>query len=240
MTMLVAPGALLRVATWNIHDARGADGRRDLERVAGVLGQVRAPLVGLQEVRCGSGGCDAAMLAERYGYRWRAIQTRRHADVEHGNALLTTLPIIATRVHDLSVGRREPRAALEADLLWQGQPLRVLVTHLGLRAGERRRQVERLLAELPNGDRAPTILLGDINEWWLWGRPLRWLHRRFGTSPSLRSYPARLPLFALDRVWVSPPWAVSAMDTVADPAARTASDHLPVIATLEAPAIGHR
>jgi len=222
----------LRVATWNIHDARGADGQRDLARVGDVIGQLDAPLVGLQEIRCGSGACDVAVLARQHGYHWHAIETRRHADLEHGNALLTTLPVSSTRVHDLSVGRREPRAALEAELTFHGRRLRVVVTHLGLAAGERREQVERLLVRLPRDDGAVTILLGDINEWWLWGRPLRWLHRRFGASPSLRTFPARLPCFALDRIWVSRPWSVAAVGTLHVPAARTASDHLPLVATL--------
>lgn len=225
-------GPVLRVATWNIHDARGRDGKRDLGRVAEMLGQLRAPLVGLQEVRCGSDGCDAAYLARQHGYHWHATETWRHGDAQYGNALLTTLPVESTQVHDLSIGRREPRAALEVHPTWQRQCLRVVVTHLGLRAGERRQQVERLLARLPPDDKRITILLGDINEWWLWGRPLRWLHRRFGASPSLRTYPARWPLFALDRVWVSPPSLVSAVSSLQAPAARTVSDHLPVVATL--------
>jgi endonuclease/exonuclease/phosphatase family metal-dependent hydrolase len=222
----------LRVATWNIHDARGRDGKRDLDRVAEMLGQLRAPLVGLQEVRCGSEACDAATLARQHGCHWHAIETWRHDDAQYGNALLTTLPAERTQVHDLSVGCREPRGALEVHIPWQGQRLRVVVTHLGLRAGERRTQVERLLARLPPDDGSITILLGDINEWWLWGRPLRWLHRRFGASPSLRTYPARWPLFALDRVWVSPPWRVAAVSSLQAPSARTVSDHLPVVATL--------
>jgi len=151
--------------------------------------------------------------------------------IEHGNVLLTSLPVLGVRRHDLSVVGREPRAALEVDLAWQGSRLRVVVTHLGLAAHERRVQVERLLALLPR-DQAITVLLGDINEWWLWGRPLRRLHRRFGSSPSVRTYPARLPLFALDRIWVSPPWAVTALDTLVGPATWSASDHRPVIATL--------
>jgi endonuclease/exonuclease/phosphatase family metal-dependent hydrolase len=31
----------LRVATWNIHNARGTDGRRDLGRIAVVIEQLR-------------------------------------------------------------------------------------------------------------------------------------------------------------------------------------------------------
>jgi len=229
---------LLRIATWNIHDAKGSDGRRDLARVAQVIGQLHAPLVGLQEVSCGPGdACDVAELASSNGYRWHAVPTfqRRHTDLTHGNALLTTLPVDEIRIHDLSVPGREPRGALEARVRWGSQRLRVVVTHLGLRAGERRRQVERLLGVITDDDVAATILLGDINEWWLWGRPLRWLHRRFGASPALRTFPARAPLFALDRIWVHPPRALAGVERVAAGGSPHASDHLPLVATVRVP-----
>ncbi|MEO8212288.1 MAG: endonuclease/exonuclease/phosphatase family protein [Myxococcales bacterium] len=233
----------LRVATWNIHDARGADGRRDLDRVARVIADLDAPLVGLQEVACGpTDACDVARLAAGNGYRWHAIPTRGHADLQHGNALLTTLPVEDVRIHDLSYPGREPRGALEAKVIWRAMRLRVVVTHLGLRAGERRHQVERLLSVISDDDVDATILLGDINEWWLWGRPLRWLHRRFGFSPAVRTFPARLPLLALDRIWVHPHQSLTTVTRVNTPGARRASDHLPLLATLRlsGPAPGRR
>ena len=51
----------------------------------------------------------------------------------------------------------------------------------------------------------PTLLMGDLNEWYLWGRPLRWLHSHFREMPAApRTFPAHRPVFALDRIWVSP------------------------------------
>ena len=46
---------------------------------------------------------------------------------------------------DLTVYRREPRGALDVDLDIDGRTVRVVVTHLGLLPGERRKQVRRLL-----------------------------------------------------------------------------------------------
>ena len=187
-------------------------------------------------MRCGPGEiCDVAYLATSNGFQWRASPTRGHADVQHGNALLTTLPVDQVLVHDLSIGAHEPRGALEVHVRWGEHRLRVVVTHLGLRAGERRQQVERLLSLIPDDDVAATVLLGDINEWWLWGRPLRWLHRRFGVSPGVRTFPARAPLFALDRVWVHPQQGLANVARVARSDARHASDHLPLVATLSLP-----
>lgn len=227
---------VVRVATWNIHDAIGRDGRRDGARVARVIAALDAPIVGLQEVACSSGdGCDIEALAAATGRQWRAIPTHGRADVERGNALLTSLPIAGVRFHDLAIVGREPRAALQVDLVLDGRRLRVVVTHLGLRAGERRRQVARLLAFVRDDDVDGTLLLGDINEWFMWGRPLRWLHRRFGSHRAPRSFPSGLPVLALDRVWAHPRGSVTHIGAIRDGEAREASDHLPVVATFRLP-----
>jgi len=222
----------LRVATWNIHDAKGTDGLRSLERIAHVLGQIKAAVVGLQEIGCGSDDCDVAHLAKQYGYHWAAVPTVGAKNACRGNALLSKLPIEDVRIHDLSHKRREPRAVLEAHLAWGPSRLRVMVTHLGLRAGERRFQVSRLLGSFRLAVPATTILLGDINEWWLWGRPLRWLHRQFGASPAVRTFPAWAPLLALDRIWVHPQQALVQISALHTREWRGASDHLPVVATI--------
>ena len=236
ITEIATIDAPLRVATWNVHDAVGSDGRRDVERVARVIGQLNASIVGLQEIACGPGdACDLAYLATVNGYRWHALPTRGHAERQHGNALLSRFPVEAVKFHDLSMHGREPRGALEARVACGAHRLRVVVTHLGLRAGERRRQVERLLTLISDDDVALTILLGDINEWWLWGRPLRWLHRRFGASPAVRTFPARAPVLALDRIWVHPRHALIGVSSLASGDARHASDHLPMAATLRLP-----
>lgn len=228
-------GDTLRIATWNIHDAVGGDGRRDVARVARVIGALDAPLVALQEVSCAgpAGACDVAALGRTNGLTWSSVTTRAFGDWKHGNALLSALPLDDVRTHDLSVPHREPRAALEVTVRWGERRVRVVVTHLGLRAGERRQQVQRLLSIVGDDGADATVLLGDINEWWLWGRPLRWLHRRFGISPTLRSFPARAPLLSLDRIWAHPRGALAGVTVVRTPDARAASDHLPVVATLQ-------
>jgi endonuclease/exonuclease/phosphatase family metal-dependent hydrolase len=79
------------------------------------------------------------------------------------------------------------------------------------------------------------VLLGDLNEWLLWGQPLRWLHAYFKETPAPATFPARFPLFALDRVWVRPRSALVHLAANASELARRASDHLPITAVLECP-----
>lgn len=100
----------------------------------------------------------------------------------YGNAVLSRYPLLAIRNIDLSFGLREPRDALDADLGCHGHPLRIVATHLGLSPAERRAQIRRLL-EVFDTDEMPIVLLGDMNEWFVWRRPLRMLksqapHRR--------------------------------------------------------------
>ncbi len=82
-------------------------------------------------------------------------------------------------------------------------------------------------------DRA--VLMGDLNEWFLWGRPLRHLHRHFDPTRAIATFPAGRPVFALDRVWTHPGSMLEDLRAHATPLARVASDHLPLVATLSFP-----
>src|ERR1044071_333992 len=62
-----------------------------------------------------------------------------------GNALPTRGKVLDVRRLALGYGKREPRNALDVDLEVGGGKLRVIVTHLGLFAAERRWQVRKLL-----------------------------------------------------------------------------------------------
>jgi endonuclease/exonuclease/phosphatase family metal-dependent hydrolase len=221
----------LRVASYNLHGCVGGDGRRDPLRVAQVIAELGCDTVGMQEVY----GLDE--LARATGMR--AVSGPQH--VWHGrhvgNALLTRRKVLASRHYDCSWQGCEPRSLLDVELDVDGAPLRVLVAHFGLGASERRFQVRklvRLLHETPKAERA--VVLGDINEWLPLARPLRWLHDQLGHSPGVRSFPARWPLFALDRVWVRPHGSLLAVQAYRSPQARIASDHLPMRAMVAASA----
>jgi endonuclease/exonuclease/phosphatase family metal-dependent hydrolase len=226
------PGGVFVVASYNIHQCVGLDGHRDVSRIARVLGGLNAQLIGLQEVGTdfneGRKSSQMEYLARATGMQAIPGHTLDRQTGPFGNVLLTRWHVLDSRLLDLSVPGREPRGAIDADLMIEGRPVRVVVTHLGLRAAERRYQVRRLLEELSKGQNRYIIVLGDINEWILRSRPLRWLYTRFGTPPAPRTYPSWLPLFALDRIWVLPREVLLEVRAHAKPLARIASDHLPV------------
>ena len=108
-----------------------------------------------------------------------------------------------------------------------------MATHLGLRPAERREQVQQLLHLFREHPHDPSVLLGDLNEWFLWGRPLRRLHRHFRHTPSPATFPSGMPFLALDRIWAHPRTMLRKLTVHRTPTARAASDHLPLVATLE-------
>ncbi|HEX6692881.1 MAG TPA: endonuclease/exonuclease/phosphatase family protein [Burkholderiales bacterium] len=219
----------LRVASYNVHGCVGCGNVRDVERIAAVIGELGCDTVGLQEVY------DAPQIAARTGFSLVEGTPHKWHDRHVGNALLTRRKVLAVRHHDWTWTGHEPRAALDVDLEVGGDPVRVIVTHLGLKPAERRFQVRKILELLKNTSADDRIVvLGDINEWLPLGRPLRWLNELLGHSPAQRSFPARWPLFALDRVWVRPRHALLAFGAHRSPLAALASDHLPVKAIVAA------
>lgn len=226
------------VASYNIHGGIGIDGHFVPKRVCEVINELRADLIALQEVESRGTGFDMLrFLSHHTGLHAIPGPTLVRDDGDYGNALLTRYPPVSVRHIDLSVKGCEPRGAIDAQLecnaIESGKfALRVIATHLGLRPGERRWQVRRLLTALAEAPAQPTVLLGDVNEWFLWGRPLRWLHAYFERAPHVSTFPSRLPFLALDRIWTSPRAHLVAVTSHRSPLARLASDHLPLLARM--------
>lgn len=226
------------IASYNVHRCIGSDGVHDPDRVAAVLGELQADVIGLQEVVSGpesEGGVDeVSYLARAGGFGWVRGPTMRGPAGRYGNALLTRLRVLDARLHDLSQQDREPRGAIDVVLAHERMRLRVVATHLGLLAPERSAQCQRLLEHLAAWHAVDvSVLLGDFNDWWTPAHGLDALHAHFGATPALRSFPAKAPLLPLDRIWVKPSSAVLQLRAHRSPLARRASDHLPVRAVVD-------
>jgi endonuclease/exonuclease/phosphatase family metal-dependent hydrolase len=224
----------IRIASYNIHQCVGMDARRDPGRIAGVLREIDADIIGLQEVdaRPGHGHDSEQMdfLAQSLGFTAIAGPTLIRHDGTYGNALLTRGQVRDVRYIDLTYHGREPRGAIDAEIQMDGAVLHVIATHLGLLPSERRWQVQRLLTALETPRAQAVVVCGDINEWFAVGRPLRWMHERLGRAHTVRTFPAWCPVFALDRIWVWPRATLLGTRAHRSPLARLASDHLPCVA----------
>lgn len=221
----------LRLVTWNVHGCVGVDGKENPGRVAEIINQLAPDVIGLQEMR------ELALpaIAARTGLQAVAGVTRPEGEGQFGNALLTRLEVVTVDRHDVSVARHEPRGVLDVKLRHQvgGETIRVVVTHFGLKAQERRRQAE-LLLDLVQAPGAPLlVVLGDFNEWRPFARTLHRLNSHLGPAAGVRSFPSPFPFLRLDRIWVSPRAALQQVKAWRGPGVWRVSDHLPVTATVD-------
>jgi endonuclease/exonuclease/phosphatase family metal-dependent hydrolase len=245
---------VLRVATYNIHKGvRGVGPRKRLEihNLGLAIEALDADLVALQEVRLYNQrdalrfertllgwpeqGQAEFLAPEGYETAYRSNAFTRHG--EHGNALLARWPIGDVGHHDVSDHRFEQRGLLHVPVLWQAVEVHAVVAHFGLIHSSRVRQVERLAefiaAHVPR--EAPLLVAGDFNDWGerLDG-PMRAIgleRARAGGPVSQRTFPSRVPMFALDRVYLRGLRCIGSTVPRGTPWARM-SDHLPLLVDL--------
>lgn len=237
----------LRIATYNIHKCRGMDRRVSPERIAEVIHELKVDVVALQEVLREEKRDQFRILGEFAGFKFACFgENRKHRGAAYGNALLSRFPIEHWENYDITVGRREPRGLLRADLrLSGGVRLHVLNIHMGTGLLERRRQARRLLNEevlLSTDFSAPRILLGDFNEWTrglatrmlsAHLRSAEWTEKPSRRVGRRRSYPGVLPVLHLDHVYYDDALKLKTFRVHRSRKALMASDHLPLVACFE-------
>jgi endonuclease/exonuclease/phosphatase family metal-dependent hydrolase len=239
----------LRLVTYNIHKCvGGVDLRCDPARVADTLALCRPDVVLLQEaahVHRGRTDGQADRIADHLGLRHRLYvpNVRVRTGAVYGNAILSRFPITDHANLDLTVPPKKARSALHARCRVRlpgatgGRTVHVYNLHLGLSGIERRLQLRRFLdsaAFLRLHRRTPVVVAGDFNDvWGTLGRQIL-APAGFRVLPrSLRTFPAYAPLRALDSVYVRGDVRVISAHTARVGLARTASDHLPLVAELE-------
>lgn len=229
----------IAIGSYNIHSCVGLDRRRSPSRIAAVLKELDCDIYALQEVDNEPGeGHDSRQLEYLSEAMDMAavpgLRIVRHSG-EYGNALLTRLPIVSVHRHDLSYWRFEPRGALDVELDVGGNHhTRVIATHLGLSRAERRSQWRQLLKAVATSPaEQPTVVLGDMNEWFRGSATLRDAHRILGEPLAPPAFPSFAPFLALTRIWVRPVAAIVSIGVHRTALSRRASDHLPLKAVID-------
>jgi endonuclease/exonuclease/phosphatase family metal-dependent hydrolase len=224
---------MIRVASYNMRKAIGTDRRRRPERTIDVLNELDADVIALQEAdrRFGSraSAIPVALLEAHSDYKPVEIDNRMGSIGWHGNALLVKKRIEVREHHLLRLPSLEPRGAVLAELRLDEVLLRVVGMHLDLSGLWRRQQAQAILSHLHERDGAPpTVLMGDLNEWSTRGGCLREFGADHDFAPCGRSFHARRPIAALDRIMVSRDLEVVASGVHRTACSRRASDHLPI------------
>ncbi len=217
------------VASYNIHKAEGLDGRVDLSRIADVLREIDADMIGIQEIF----EPQAEALADQLEMRVAMGVTRQRQEGPYGNAVFTRFEVHGSKPFDLTRPPREPRGGIRLDTVVGEGLLHVFNVHFGLKIRERREQVAALVREhVLHGDLSgPCVVMGDLNEWFP-GAVGRTLRRELHGPRIRRTHPAPLPLFALDRIYWDRRLHSQGFHVHRSRLARVASDHLPVVARL--------
>ena len=231
----------VRVCTYNIHRARGLDGRTRLERIAGVLAGIDADIIALQEVIGASPlkAGQAAELGAALGMGWVMAPTRHLRTALFGNVVLTRFPVRHHVQYDLTWKTCEHRGVQRVDVALEDDTLHFYNVHLGTSLMERRNQAARL-ATLVHDRRVtgPKIILGDFNEWarHLGATDLLAEHlQSIDLSQHLsrrRTYPGFFPILHLDHIYYEGKVEVLKVTLPKDRMAKMASDHLPLVADL--------
>lgn len=231
-SFLVPPNRLLpaeppplsfKVLTVNVHKGFTTFNRRFmLHELRNAVRDVAADLVFLQEV-VGAHSRHADRVANfpqephyefladtiwsQFAYGRNAVYTNGH----HGNALLSKFPITHYENHNISVTGPERRGMLHCVIEppTHPRPVHAICVHLGLQEAHRQQQLRDVCKLVNSFDPDDAVVVaGDFNDWR--GRAhdvLRSqadLHEVFvqSTGRAVRTFPASMPMLALDRIYV--------------------------------------
>ena len=228
---------MLKVASYNMRKGVGTDRRRNPERVLDVLREIDADVIALQEAdrRFGSRAAvlGTHLLDEHSDWRMVPVNLRAASSGWHGNAILIRKDADIVACEAIHLPALEPRGAVTCDLSVRGHAVRIVGMHLDLSGLWRRRQAAAIMAHVAAREPRPTVLMGDLNEWSAGRGCLKDFARDYDCAPTGPSFHARRPVARLDRIHASRDLRILDAGVHASPAARTASDHLPIWATVE-------
>lgn len=235
----------LKVATYNVHKCKGLDGRTRPQRIAKVLAELDADVIALQEVvnipHSDIEHDQGRYLAETLKMHYCVGETRKHRGGRYGNVVLSRLPIVNSRNHDISVEEHESRGCLRADLEFHESMIHIFNVHLGTAYLERRHQVRKLVTtEILHHEElfGMRVLMGDFNEWTR-GLATKMLSARLQSADvrthlkRSRTYPGFLPFLHLDHVYYDPPLMLTKLTLIRNRTSLIASDHLPLLAEFD-------
>ena len=231
----------LHIATYNIHKGFSQFNRRMMvHELRERLRHLSPDIVFLQEVQGlhlghaerhanWPGQPQHEFLAEDLWSASAYGQNMIYDHGHHGNAILSRFPILHAHNQDVTHLQFEKRGMLHCRIeLPQGPAAHCVCVHLSLFGHSRRRQMDALADYLDRLDQpdAPLIVAGDFNDWR--SHACEHLARRLhlqevfshavGGRP-VRSFPAAMPMFRLDRIYVrgfnvqstavhyGPPWS---------------------------------
>lgn len=223
-----------RLITYNIHKGTGPFGKLSMiERVRLSLVESKADFILLQEVvgeRRESAKKVTRHLEDLADERWPHHAYGKNAvfpTKNHGNAILSSVPIHSFHNRDLTIYPVEKRGLLHCEL--KKPALHLCSVHLDLFEFTRKQQVEKVIDYLKHHvpEDAPLILGGDFNDW---ARKVgASLDKALGLEElSAPSFPAWHPILRLDRLYFRG-IKITKFQSLEEAPWNRLSDHLPLM-----------
>lgn len=242
----VKPGPIIKVMSYNIHIGNPpseAASSRNLQAIADVINLQKPDLVALQEVdvnttRSGKGIDQAKELAKLTGMHYFYAKAIDYQGGQFGDAVLSRLPIIESKRYELSVTPElggELRSVAMVVVEKDGIRFNFASTHLDHLSSDANRdhQAKELINHIKVLDK-PLIVAGDLN-----AQPthnaIKILQQQLTyacTSNCPLTFPAVNPNRTIDYIMLNMPekFVVKDYRIINE---TYASDHLPVMATIE-------
>ncbi|HSE83245.1 MAG TPA: endonuclease/exonuclease/phosphatase family protein [Thermodesulfobacteriota bacterium] len=239
--------------TYNVHYGIGRDGRYRLDRVIEVIKGENPDVVALQEVDKNLPRTNfddqIKIIADALGMNCHYCINCSMQNGELRMATLSRFQVEENRRHDISFCTRlkvrniRPRCIFHTDIVAGSTRIHLFNAHLGLGVRERVHQRGRLLSSailLDEKLKDPIVIVGDFND-----KPISVVHSRFqshfndafklanGRRKDAATFcwgPLRLKL---DHIYVSEKLKPTESYVVNTPLSRIASDHMPLVATVE-------
>jgi endonuclease/exonuclease/phosphatase family metal-dependent hydrolase len=238
------------VMTYNVHSCIGTDGQLSPLRIAGVIDECNPDIVALQELDAGLDRTEridqAHLIAKTLEMSFHFHSSIQVEEGGYGNAILSRSsvhlvkggPIPADPVHP----DYERRGAVWGEVEIRGMKIQVLATHFGLNRQERTLQARAIVGPewLGHPDcRGPAILCGDFNAlprslpYRLITHHLRDVQRSLHGKRAKGTFPVQFPFMRIDHLFITPDLRVKNVSIPRTAMTRVASDHLPLVVTLE-------
>lgn len=200
----------MRILIWNLH--RGKELRYSSERLAEAVNSFgNVDLAGFiefdQDFPSAYSVFDVDVLEKETGLQNKTPEHLRiYKSLSDGFMGMTWMSQKTVEISDVSARNlpslSEPRGVLEATVSKGNLRFRAALSHMSLNCKYRKFQMNEILKGLAKEE--DFLLAGDFNEWRKNGKIISTLKkRRFVTELSARSFPARWPVFPLDRAFAT-------------------------------------
>lgn len=235
----------IKVMSYNIRHGADPFENYNLERIADVIRQSGAEIVGLQEVdryysNRSNNEDTIQRLSDMLGMQFAYGANLDHPPTQpgqprsqYGTAVLSKYPIVQNQNYWLASNGQEQRGLLETTIAIQGVQLSFYCTHMGLSAVQREIHADEILGIMAKRS-GPKILVGDFN-----ARPYesvmthftKQLQNPFADQPDAFTFDSINPSATIDYILASSEIRLGEREN-ARVIQTQASDHFPIISNL--------